>query len=263
MLRFTIRSTAALLALGAVLVIVGTFDSFLGWDIFSPALESVLRGVFFSAIALAAVGIALCFVLGIQEITDLLRASLAGEPAPARRGTSHYALRAAAGVAALTLLVGALEIVDRRVQVERRAEFKRLADREAAQLAPKLTRELPVENPPVPSERLALLIDTLDDTDFVGDATLYLADPTDRDVLWRYQPGWVQRPPHFERLFVSRSSERAVRKTLDGEDGHLATENAKPHFAWLAVVPADGRPAGVLRITADESKSFRSGGGAD
>jgi hypothetical protein len=36
MLRSVVRLTAILLALGSALVIVGIFDSFLGWDIFSP-----------------------------------------------------------------------------------------------------------------------------------------------------------------------------------------------------------------------------------
>ena len=36
MLRFVVRLTAILFAVGSALVIVGIFDAFQGWDFFSP-----------------------------------------------------------------------------------------------------------------------------------------------------------------------------------------------------------------------------------
>jgi hypothetical protein len=259
MLTFVIRATAALLAVGATLVIVGTFDSFLGWDIFSKRLESVLYGVFFSSLALAAVGIALCFVLGIHELTELLRASLQGGEPPARRAMRHYGRLAVLGVAVLAAAIVALELVDRGVQVRRREEFKRLAREETGKFAPKLAPELPEDRAaPVLSDRLALLVDTLDNLDFVGDATLYLADPTDADVLWRYTPGWTRDgTARFERIFATRSGERAVRKALDGDPAPLGVENGKPSFEWLAPVGSAERPEAVVLVTADESQNFR------
>lgn len=53
MIQFVVRLTAVLLGLSSVLVIVGLFDAFLNWDIFSKRVESVLYGAFFSCITLA------------------------------------------------------------------------------------------------------------------------------------------------------------------------------------------------------------------
>jgi hypothetical protein len=260
MLAFVIRATAALLGLGATLVIVGTFDSQLGWDIFSPALEKVLYGVFFSSLALAAVGIALCFVLGIHELTALLRASLLGADPPVQRPMRHYALLAAASAAILACVIGALEVADRRIQVHRREEFKRLAREQLERFVPKLVPELPADpGAPVPSARLALLVDTLDNLDFIADATLYLADAQDPEVLWRYSPNtwYVNEKPAFQRIFVTRSEERAVGRALSGDPQGVTEENEQPAFRWLAPVGDPARPKAVLLVTADENENFR------
>jgi hypothetical protein len=261
-LTFVIRSTAVLLGMAATLVIVGTFDWQLGWDIFSPALEKILYGVFFSALALAVVGIALCFILGIHELTELMRASLRGGDAPAERPMRHYVRLAALSAAILAALVGTLEIVDRRIQVSRRGEFQRLAREQIEKFGPKLLPELPADaSAPVPSAKLALLVDTLDNVDFIADATLFVADPTDPEVLWRYTPSWYANGTSsavFQRIFVTRSQERAARRALDGDAGGVARENDKVSFAWLAPVGDPARPKAVLYVTADESQDFRA-----
>jgi PAS domain-containing protein len=244
--------------------VVGTFDSQLGWDIFPRALERVLYGIFFSSLALAAVGIALSFVLGIHELTTLLRASLAGADPPAQRPMRHYLRLAGAGVTILVVAIAVLDFVDRRVQVHRRGEFKRLAREQMDRFVPKLAPELPADaGAPAVSAKLALLVDTIDNLDFIANATLYVADG-DPEVLWRYTPrgSYTDAKPAFQRIFVTRSVERAVRDALDGDARGLAKENERQTFAWLAPVGDAAQPKAVLSVTADETENFRAFSGS-
>ena len=94
--------------------------------------------------------------------------------------------------------------------------------------------------------------------DFVSHATLYLADPSDPDVLWRYQPGWgPANPARFERIFPTRSEERAARRSLDGDAGALDAVNTRKGFLWLGAVGDAAAPRAVVSIEADASKDFR------
>ena len=92
LLSLTVGATVASLAAGALLVVLGIFDDYLGWDIFSPAVEKLLRGVFGSCVALGGFGAAISVVLGIQEIVKALRRMIeaarpeAIEPVRRRRG---------------------------------------------------------------------------------------------------------------------------------------------------------------------------------
>ncbi len=259
MLPVVIRGTAGLLAIGAALVVVGLFDAYLGWDIFSPRLEALLYGVFFSSLCLAAAGVAVCFVLGIEEVSLLVRTAQRGEPLPPPVPARRYVRRLRIGFAGLALLVGGLDLLDRRVQVHRSAVFKHLAEKQMAHFGAKLARELSADGAPTAvSPALSLLVTTVRNLDFVGDANLYLPDASDAEALWRYAPGWPPRqPPHFERIFATRDSERAARDAFDGDAKRLERFNERSHFVWLATVGDGPRPRGVVSISADVNQDLR------
>ncbi len=259
MLRFVIRATTCLLALGTVLVIMGIFDAFLRWDIFGDRVEAFLYGVFFSSLALAAVGIAVSFVLGLQELIDVLRAGNEGRTLAVPRPMKAYLVYCGLAVAALVVLVASLDAVDDRVQDHRRGVFKRIAQEQMAHLGPKISAALPEGgvSPAVPPTLDQLLL-TLNNLDFVHDATLYLPDAGDPDALWQYRRGWNEKnPSRFERIFATRSREQAAREALDGEPAGVEAFNAQDLFQWLEMVPVTQKTRAVVRIQASPEQNFR------
>ena len=58
LLSLMVRATVVLLTSGAFLVVLGIFDDLLEWDIFSPEVEKLLRGVFAACVALAVAAVA-------------------------------------------------------------------------------------------------------------------------------------------------------------------------------------------------------------
>jgi hypothetical protein len=260
MLRFIIRLTALVLGAGTVLVIVGFFDAFLGWDIFSPELESLLYGVFFSCIVLAAAGIALSFVLGVQEITDLLRASQASQPLPPPRPLKRYVGFAVLGILGLTLLVVALDRVDRRVQAQRNLVFQRLATERLQSFAGKLLAELPVgAAQPESNEELDEVIAAINAPDWVGRATVFLPDPNDRERLWEYGLSWDgdAYKAAFDRLFPSRRREYAVQNAFAGDAEAIRSFNDNSHFSLLHPLSGNGSPVAIVWVQANPTESLR------
>ena len=89
LLSLTVGATVVLLMAGAFLVVLGIFDDYLNWDIFSPQVEKFLYGVFGSCVALGGFGAAISIVLGMQEIVKALRrmieAARPERPSPSRR----------------------------------------------------------------------------------------------------------------------------------------------------------------------------------
>ena len=73
LLSLTVRATVILLMVGAVLVVLGIFDDFLEWDIFSPELEKLLMGVFGASVALGAFGEEGGRVANASELSHLQR----------------------------------------------------------------------------------------------------------------------------------------------------------------------------------------------
>ena len=74
LLSLTVWITVWLLAIAATLVVLGIFNQQLRWDIFSPQVESILYGIFFSAVLLSIFGVAIAFVLGLKRIVDAVEA---------------------------------------------------------------------------------------------------------------------------------------------------------------------------------------------
>jgi energy-converting hydrogenase Eha subunit E len=235
MLTFVIRATAMLLGIGALLVVLGSFDATLGWDIFGPALESALFGLFFSSIGLATIGVALCFVFGIHELVALMRSAQLGEAPPSVRPGAYYWSRAGVVVAGVALLVVALEMADGRIQAHRRGVFRAIAREQLSQLAPKLGAALPAA-PPASSAELDALMRTLDNLDSVDQATLFLKDANDPNALWRYARYRGQGGDAFERIFAAKQIEKSAIAALNGDSDALDETNSSPAFTWAASI---------------------------
>lgn len=270
LLSLVVRATVILLAASAVLVVLGIFNASLGWDIFSPEVEKVLYGVFGSCVALGAFGAAITGVLGIQEVVASFRRLLAdGQPeaAPARRAVRWPYLAAMGGLLVLLVLtVAGFSLANRRVQAHRLEVFKLIARDQMRQLGPRLAEE--AARIPAPCEgcatpKLAELFRTLEGLSFCRGAVLYLPDPADEAVLWRFPSRRVayagtEQPARFERFFIARDDDRAVKLALGGDPAWLEQKNRDPAFLWYHFVRGPrGRIRGVLEILGNDSESFR------
>lgn len=267
LLSLTVRATVVLLTVGAFLVVLGIFDGYLGWDIFSPEVERLLYGLFASSVALGGFGAAICLVLGIQEVVRAFRKLVEkSEPEAAKAEATRrtYTVALAAVLVLLIVTVSALAAVNRQVEARRLKVFKLIARDQMAQLGPHLAAE--VARIPAPCEAcgtpgLQEFFRTLDGLPFARSATLYLADPADETVLWRYPAtescsGCDQR--RFERFFIARDDDRAVKLALQGDTGWIDQKNGGPGFVWHQVIrDGQGKNRAVLQIWGNESESFR------
>jgi hypothetical protein len=273
LLSLMVGATVVLLAIGGFLVVLGIFDDYLGWDIFSPEVEKLLYGVFGSCVALGGFGAAISVVLGIQEIVKALRRMIdaarpeAVEPAREAPRRSYVALLATVLVL-LIVTVGALNAVNRRVESHRLEVFKLIVRDQMEQLGPNMTGVLEPMPAPCPAcvpPKLAELQKTLTGLSFCQSAVFYLADPADPAVLWRYPPNGTSyynaeegESPKLGRFFVASDVDRAIRQALSGDTAWIDQMNADPAFNWHQVIrDRQGRTRAVLRILGNHSESYR------
>lgn len=269
LLPLTVGATAVLLAAGAFLVVLGIFDDYLGWDIFSPAVEKLLRGVFGSCVALGSFGAAISVVLGIQEIVKALRRMIeAARPdavEPVRETPRrNYAILLASVLVLLVATVGALNVVNRRVEASRLKVFKLLVRDQMEQLGPnmaKIIEQIPQPCATCAPPALAELQKTLQGLSFCQSALFFLADPADSTVLWRYPVEGSygnESPPTLERLFIASDLDRAVSLALSGDTAWIDQMNADPAFNWHQTIrDRQGRIRAVLRILGNPGESYR------
>jgi len=259
MLSFIVRLTALFLGLGSLLVIVGIFDNYLGWDIFGPQLESLLYGVFFACLVLAGSGIALSFVLGVKEIAELLRASLSGQSLPPPRPMRRYVGFTALGVLAISLLILALEIGDRRIQAERNRVFQRVASDTIEPFSERLVAQLPVGIPrPKPGAEVDQVMDAINGHDWVARATIYLPDVNDEERLWEYEAHrGGSSESRFDRMFPASRHERAIQRAFAGGPRVLREFNESSSFSFLHPLRVDQSLIGVVWVKANKETSFR------
>lgn len=263
LLSLAVRATVVLLTAGAFLVVLGIFDDMLEWDIFSPEVETLLRGVFAACVALGSFGAAICVVLGIQEVVHAFRKLVAkDEVREAPRRT--YTVALAAVLLLLVVSVAALGAVNRRVEAHRLKVFKLIARDQMAQLGPHLAAE--VARVPAPCATCATpameqFFVTLLGLSFCQSATLYLPDPANETVLWRYpkdDPRYADDPPKIERFFIAKDDDRAIHLALNGDTAWIDQKNAGPGFVWHHVIKdGQGKTRAVLQIWGDQNESFR------
>ncbi|MGB3558887.1 MAG: hypothetical protein WBA24_10120, partial [Geitlerinemataceae cyanobacterium] len=216
LLSLTVAITVSLLILGAVLVVLGIFDELLRWDIFSPKVESVLSGIFFTSLALSAFGVAMTIVLGIQEIVTSIsafgrdRGLIEPDKIPEAKKQT-YALYLIGLIGALAVLIGGLSLLNARVQVHRSKVFKRIASEQLQNLQSQFVQQLSqLQAPPknnVP-QTLDDLVNAVQKLSFVSRMTIYLPDSQDNAAIWNYQSLGIYDPKHgFDRLYVAKEYE--------------------------------------------------------
>jgi len=269
LLSLTVRATVVLLTAGAFLVVLGIFDDLLDWDIFSPEVETLLRGVFAACVSLGGFGAAICVVLGIQEVVRAFRKLVArDDPAEVREAPRRtYTVALAAVLLLLVVTVAGLGAVNRRVEAHRLKVFKLIVRDQMAQLGPHLAAE--VARVPAPCSTCATpameqFFVTLLGLSFCQSATLYLPDPADpanETVLWRYpkgDPRYSDEPPRIERFFIAKDDDRAIQLALKGDTAWIDQKNAGPGFVWHHVVKdGQGKARAVLQIWGNQNESFR------
>jgi hypothetical protein len=266
LMSLVVSCTLILLALGAMLVVLGIFNAALHWDIFGPRLEALLYGLFGSCMALAGFGAAMTLVIALQEsvrdFKKFVQARTNAEEVPdAPRRT--YAARMLLLVAIMALLVGSCAAVNHLVLARRCKVFKRIAVEQIDNFGPRISSLVAAfPSPPqnnVPHD-LYTVVKTLDNLDFVARATLYIPDPSEHAALWGFT-AWrnsYSNEDGFARFYVVKDFEKAMRKAIDGDSAGLDQINARNEFIWYSpLAGSDGRPCAVVRLDGNSRHSFR------
>lgn len=268
LLSLTVATTITLLVVGATLVVLGIFDEILNWDIFSSQVEAVLSGIFFASVALSLFGVAITFVLGIQEIVHaisaLQRSRGIEEPQPVPEAPkTTYLLYMAGIVAVFAGLITVLSWVNHRITVHRSKVFKRIATEQIQDLQNKFVQQVAQLTPPPPQKNVPTTLDELirsvEKLSFVNNLTLYLPDVQDDSAIWNYSSwGSYNKDQGFERSFVAKEYEKGIQAALQGKPELLNEINDQTGFTWYYVVKNDQKkPIAVLRIDGNSQENFR------
>ncbi len=272
LLSLVVRATVLLLTGSAILVVLSIFNATLHWDIFSPAAEKVLYGIFGSFVALGAFGAAISLVLGIQEVVTSFRrlvdrAHPESAAASVEAPRKSYVVALAAVLVLLILIIGGFGLANRRITAHRIEVFKLIAQDQMEQLGPRLATEVAGIQKPCGScgtSTLVQLFDTMAGLSFVSNATLYLPDPDDDTVLWRYPADGIYsvrdagQQSKMVRFFIAKDDDRAVKLALQGDPAWINQKNSGAGFVWYHVVhDAQGHNRGVLVIDGNANESFR------
>ena len=271
LLSLVVRAAVILLASSAVLVVLGVFNAFLDWDIFSPQAEKVLYGIFGSCLALAGIGAATCVVIGIQEMVVSVRRLVdrahPEAPTPAEAPRRSYLMVLSALLVLLILTVAGFSVANRRVTAHRLDVFKLIARDQMRQLGPRMAAEVARIGKPCGdcgTPTLGQIFDTMSGLSFISSATLYLPEPEDDAVLWRYPAeGFYSARDEdsqkkMARFFIAKDDDRAVKLALPGRSRLIEQKNGGPGFVWYQVLKdAQGNSRAVLVIQGNASESFR------
>lgn len=269
LLSLTVWITVWLLAIAATLVVLGIFNQQLRWDIFSPQVESILYGIFFSAVILSIFGVAIAFVLGLKRIVDAVEAlERKGRldevvfPNPRRITYVGYTLGLFTAFAAL---ISGLGFIDHQVQVHRSQVFRRIAAAQMQKLGKKFAaplselRKAPLRTTATPSP-LPEVMTALRELPFIQEATLYVADAGDRTALWRYRDYFMEPKTknRFERLLVLKTFEEAIQNALNGKPKELEVLNQRPNLEYFHTIKdTHGKPLAILKINGNPGENFR------
>ncbi|MDT9187838.1 MULTISPECIES: hypothetical protein [Limnospira] len=267
LLSFTVAMTVCLLVIGATLAVLGIFDDMLNWDIFSPQVEQVLRAIMAGCIVLSVFGVAITFVLGIQEIVKsigLLNKSRGLEELEtvSEAPKTTYMLYMSGVVAVFAVLISVLSVANLMITNHRNRVFKRIATEQMQQLRDEFLQQVSLLNEPPRTD----VPDTLDDLirsvkklSFVNDITLYLPDQQDDIIIWNYNSMWVDNPKKgFERQIVAKEYEQAIQSAFRGQPELLQALNGKSSFQWYYLIrDQQNQPLAVLRINGNERENFR------
>lgn len=267
LLSLTVAITVFLLMLGSILVVLGIFDELLKWDIFSPKVEAVLQGIFWTSLALSTFGVAMTIVLGIQEIVTSISAfgrdrGFIEENAVSEAKKPTYALYLIGIIGTLAVLIGSLSLLNYRVQVHRSKVFKKIASEQLQNLQARFTQQLvQLQAPPRTNIPTTLndLIQTVQKLSFVSQMTIYLPDSQDNTAIWSYQSfGDYNSKKGFDRLFVAKEYEKAIQEAFQGKPELLKVINDRTGFKWYYEVKnPQNQTIAVLRIDGNPDENFR------
>ena len=268
LLSLTVATTITLLLIGATLVVLGIFDEILNWDIFSSQVEAVLSGIFFASVALSLFGVAITFVLGIQEIVHAISALQRSrgieelQPVPEAPKTT-YLLYMTGIVAVFAGLISALSWVNHRITVHRSKVFKRIATEQIEDLQNKFVQQVGQLTPSPPQKNVPTTLDELirsvEKLSFVNDLTLYVPDIQDNSAIWNYSSWGSYNKDHgFNRSFVAKEYEKAIQAAFQGKPEFLNEINDRTGFTWYYVVKDNKqKPIAVLRVDGNSRENFR------
>jgi len=268
LLALTVWITVWLLVIGATLAILGIFNEQLNWDIFSPQLEQVLYGIFFSCLILSVFGVAITFVLGLKRIVEAVellqhKGSLNSSVVPAKPQGLTYVGYMMGLFIAFSALIGALQLANYRVQTHRSQVFRQVAAEQVQKLQGRLAQPISQLDRPLPSRVPQPILDlmaALGSLSFVQNTTLYSFDPQDRSMLWRYSNYQVnsQGEPFFERFLAAKEYEVAIEQALNGNPAALDALNRQTNLTGYYIINnAQKQPFAVLRIEGNPNENFR------
>lgn len=265
-LKLAVGSTTALLLLGASLATLGAFDDALGWDIFPPQLEAVLRGVFAASMVLAAFGVGITMVLGIHSIASAIRSIAdARDPGRAPAGDRPWRayLRPMLGAAAVVVItVVTLSLVDQQVRRQRDEVFSGRVAEQMEHFGPLIAQQcaelsLAVGHEPPRAPGLAELVGSIESMPGVIEMDLMFTKSGESPIVWTlgldHERRWRQ-----DMSVATDDLQRAVVQAFEGEPGPLERLDAERLFVTYSVVhdPQD-RPCAVVHIEASPHANFR------
>lgn len=268
-LSTTAITTIYLLCIAACLLVLGSFDANLDWDIFSPSVEKFLMALFLSCLAVAAIGVAICFVIAAHEIVRnvrLIQTSLLKELSPDRPADDSSARKTTRWLGVflvvVAVLVGGLALINQRVQQHRYSVFRRLATEQFEAFAPKIAMQVAKLSEPPRNTVPTLIhdyIQSLDSIPFVQRTTLYLPDPADTHAMWGYT-AWREwnKEDGFGHFFIAKPFEKAMSAATTGNVSALDSLNQEDKFEWYGPLKdSNGRVVGILRIDGKPTENFR------
>ena len=227
--------------------------------------------MFFSCLALGAFGVGISLVLGLQEIVMALRRMIEAaapdkvEPVQPVSRRSYVAILGTVLVLLIVTVV-AFNAINHRIEAGRLKVFKLIARDQMRQLGPHLEREIAKVPAPCPTcapASLPELIEALNGQSFCQTSILFMADPSDPAVLWRYPSGYSLRgtgddAPKFERFFIADDIDRAVAQALSGDTAWIDQMNGAPDFNWYQVIrDGQGKIRAVLKVFGNPKESYR------
>lgn len=261
-LTLAVRTTVALLSVAAVLLVLGIFNAALQWDLFSPRVEAVLYGLFGSCLALAGIGVAMTFVIGVQEVVAAFRRlQVSAEPvAEASRGAyAKVILSSLIGLLALVTLCGTLNALVLR---HRQQVFEQVAREQLEIFGPRLAGLVgELGGPPrarVP-EALYQIIRSLDNLSFIQRSTVYLPDPDEPSALWGYTAWREYRTEDgFARFYAAKEFEKGMAASFTGSTKDLERLNhARDFTVFYPLHNEIQQLIGILRIDGNPRENFR------
>ena len=266
-------TTIIFLCIGAILVILGIFNNYLQWDIFSPQLEKILYGVFASSVTLGIFGVAITLVLGIQEAVKGINILAHAKQQDVnglnayKFSFSRYIYFFLGLVSALATLVGIFATANHFIQEHRHSVFQQVAVEQTQRVEPKFPavfQQLSLPDNHVIPDEFFELFRSIHRLSFVSSLGIYIPDPRDRDFMWK-NSSWYhhddEKDKVFTRFFISKNFELDMREVLEGNSSKLDELNSKTDFEWYFLIKdQNNNPVAVLRIYGNTSENFRDYG---